>query len=156
MVVGQMYDLIEEWFDRYEMAEYDKFIYLWISFNSWLSKESGKQKDRVMVNWFKNRDDYKQSFVRTTKADERIATAATFFITRKVTNMKTMAKYNMESINDFENAVEVIYQVRCNLFHGDKRRDHWVDREIVQNAVILLECIYRPIINTRRKLRKNN
>lgn len=31
-------NLVEDWYDRYEMADFDKFIYLWISFNAWLAQ----------------------------------------------------------------------------------------------------------------------
>ncbi len=148
-----MNDLIEEWFDRYEMAEFDKFIYLWISFNSWISKQSQKKTDRDMVEWFKAQEQYESDFLKIVDTEKDIENAAGFFVTRKVTNMKNQTEHKMSTIYDFKNAVEVVYQVRCNLFHGDKSRDHWVDREIVQRATILLDGIYRPIITARRGLR---
>lgn len=43
---------ITEWSDRYEMAEFGRFIYLWLSFNARFSQTLNKSTDREKIEWF--------------------------------------------------------------------------------------------------------
>ncbi len=42
--------------------------------------------------------------------------------------------------------MQIIYQIRCNLFHGKKSMDDPHDLELVQLAYRILSRIYRPFV----------
>ncbi len=146
-------DLVSEWFDRYEMADFDRFIYLWISFNAWLARESNENTDRDMIDWFK--ENYNHTFEKARESNPEMCEAIDWFIENGIKNMKTKGIYKPASDEDFENIVEVIYQVRCNLFHGSKSRDAAIDRQAVANATTLLDGIYRPLLLADRNFKKH-
>ncbi|MGV9170793.1 MAG: hypothetical protein ACOC38_12755 [Promethearchaeia archaeon] len=146
-------DFVSEWYDRYELADFDKFIYLWISFNAYLSQRSGETSGRNMIEWFK--ENQKSRYLELLQKDEKLRDAVDWFVGQGVTNMKSGDYYKPENEKDFENIVEVIYQVRCNLFHGSKSRDATIDRDIVVNATKVLDGLFRPLLLSDRRFRNS-
>ncbi len=52
---------------------------------------------------------------------------------------------------DWPHTISAIYQVRCNLFHGEKSAHSEMDREIVFWAHKILVILFEPIIDNRSK-----
>ena len=52
---------------------------------------------------------------------------------------------SISNINSFDELLDVIYQVRCNLFHGQKSAIDANDRELVDLAFHILSKIFKPM-----------
>ena len=143
------HNFVQEWFDRYEMADFDKFIYPWISFNAWLGQRTSLNTDRQMIEWFKR--EYQSESLEDIEADSDAKSAVEWFVSNGVMDMKTGEMHEPENPTDFDGIVEVLHQVRCNLVHGSKSRDASIDREIVRHATAILDAIYPPILSEYRR-----
>lgn len=54
---------------------------------------------------------------------------------------------SVEDIGNFGQMLDVIYLVRCNLFHGRKSEIDAHDKELVELAYHILSRVFRPIID---------
>ena len=67
-------NLVEDWYDRYELADFDKFIYLWISFNAWLAQQTHRMKnvnyDAQMIRWFSS--NFKEHYLKFIEDDSKL------------------------------------------------------------------------------------
>jgi hypothetical protein len=140
-------DLILEWYERSRSSVFDQFIYLWISFNAWLSMIIGtEESDRAKINWFKEQERYRNYFLEAIKVGKELYRTSDFFAKNGVWDAKKRKRFHAKGAMDFGGIVELIYIVRCNLFHGSKNRDDIVDRTIVELSCKLLTAIYEPIV----------
>lgn len=116
-----------------------RFMILWTAYNRNYNMYS---RDTVEYNRFKeyfksiavryvrrNRECIIRDF-KSTKPEERLS----------VEDMKTgkVKKLENEGDLDLENLADVIYTIRCNLFHGDKRLSELSEKKIVGWAYELL------------------
>jgi len=66
--------LIIDWFNRSQGQDiqfdiFDRFVSLWISFNSWMGYESEEATDRCMIEWAKTNADLKNSYAQLISKD---------------------------------------------------------------------------------------
>lgn len=118
----------QRWLERAErnnvfVDKGDKFISLWIAFNGWMKGKFGEGKtDRNLINKVKELVDIKNVFNDLKNNDPHF-----------IENLNKLGKYSVADMRDINNAnkikiydgtfeylIEVIYQIRCNLFHGRK------------------------------------
>ena len=121
----------ERWLERAErergcVDDGDRFISLWIAFNGWMSGRFGEAlRDADKIKCLKDLQDFKDVFDRLREEDLGFRESLDSLEGVPVTNMQ-FAK-NREQIHrydgTFESLVDVIYRVRCNLFHGRKNID---------------------------------
>ena len=101
----------------------DRFISLWIAFNGWVKGKFGEaEKDSTLVNRVKKSDDIRQIFEALEKDDPDFAELLQQLRTYTVADMRwpddksKTKRYN----GTFDSLMDVLYKVRCNLFHGRK------------------------------------
>ena len=137
-----------------ENNQFSKFLFLWICFNAWLSYTSGKDTDRAMINWLVNRDNKSSDLVDCFENRVRISN---YF----VENLQILAGNSpykdsrgkppdifVKDENDFENIVEAIYRIRCNLFHGgSEAHEEDIQKQVAISNNILNEWIATLVVN---------
>ncbi len=143
-------DFIFQWYERYEMAEFDKFIYLWMSFNAWLEKYTATKSktDRKMIEEFKKTD--KANYQEFIKQNSELKSNVEWLCENGVIDNRKETLVKPKSIDDFDGIVECIYTIRCNLFHGSYKRDVPIDRKTVAMGTDILAGIYGPILKRER------
>lgn len=121
----------DRWLKRAERGqEYiddgDRFISLWIAFNGWMRSKFGEDLgDRCQIESVKKMQDFKEVFNNLKIEEPAFRECLEKLEKLPVVDMRF--KNNREDIDrydgSFESLIEVIYQVRCNLFHGRKNID---------------------------------
>ncbi|HPQ21676.1 MAG TPA: HEPN domain-containing protein [Saprospiraceae bacterium] len=133
-----------KWLERAigEEDNFDRFVYAWFAFNAIYSQftdareideirqairaQTHSVSPRTLYN-FLNRDSVK------------------FFGDRVIRNMKNPERVNLwnhQTLKNSNNSNEkrimalfgILYQIRCNLFHGNKLFDRDSDQEVIKNA----------------------
>jgi len=151
--MAMYYDrFIPEWIRRSErdgvhVDDGDRFISLWIAFNGWLKKEYGENKgDLTLLNEAKGKSDLGNIFCWLKENDQQFENDLKELSIYRVINMKFETdrtkdkKYN----GDFESFIDVIYQIRCNLFHGRKNFDeNEIDKKLITLALKLLGLLFK-------------
>jgi hypothetical protein len=146
----------ERWLERTERGQVfvddgDRFISLWIAFNGWMRGKFGEDKtDRCQIDSVKGMWDFKGVFNKIKAEDSDFRGYLKELEKLPVVNMQF--KNNREDIyrydGSFESLIEVIYQVRCNLFHGRKDIDEdEKDIELVSLAYRILLPLFKAYLS---------
>ena len=131
--------LAKEWINRAQNTEdvYDKFISAYIALNFlYNEREERCERDR-MVNYLLNVADY-------LKIDPPAAQIIGEYLAHPVINMtpRSSKKHQPQKVSDKRSLFEAIYQVRCNLFHGNKTLGDPRDRRLVaQGADVIIDIL---------------
>ena len=149
----------DRWLARAERGqEYiddgDRFISLWIAFNGWMKGKFGEAvKDRTLINRIKNSDDVKQTFNDLIMKDNDFAECLKELSQFKVVDMRDLSVNSTIYRYDgtFDSLIELIYQVRCNLFHGRKDIDEdRKDFELVRLSYQILLPLFKSCLSDLR------
>lgn len=141
-------NLIKGWYQRsrQERDAISKFVFLWFCFNAALAYESAEDSDRDMLDWLEGPG----STASRLRASFNASNAATSLFPGYVKTLMALSPIassgrrrrrdvTITSLDDFENIVEAIYRVRCNLFHGGKSPHNLRDRKLVTVCGRILE-----------------
>ena len=146
----------EGWLERAERGhriidDGDRFISLWIAFNGWMRGKFGEDiGDRSQIESVKRLQDFKEVFTQLREDDLAFKESLDKLEGLSVVNMQF--RNNREDIYEydgtFESLIEVIYQVRCNLFHGRKDIDEdKKDIKLVSLAYRLLLPLFKSYLS---------
>lgn len=152
-----MDERIKKWFKKSQNSitiddNFDRFIALWIAFNGWTNIETNKTDDS---KWIKEVS--KSGGVLGENYRRLLEDNSNF--KPKVKALKEAAPvYDMRYLNDSNKAkeisnienlgevLEVIYQIRCNLFHGAKDLEDERDHDLVKLAYDILTELFKKIV----------
>ena len=110
-----------------------------------MASESGEEVDAKMIEWIKaNHNSVRAAFDYLVNAKNLMFLTALQGL-KKLTNQKPLES-NLPSkapilIQDhcrFDEIIDVIYPIRCNLFHGAKNPDQKRDRMLLNHPQILI------------------
>jgi hypothetical protein len=141
---------IKNWYNRSEKYKdpVDKFIAVWISLNGYGTLFSGKSHDKEMVEWIK-RSELKSVFEKLLSSDEDFKRDLEELKKEcPVFDMRPGFRNKSKTITDIKNfneVIDVIYQIRCNLFHGSKDWTNPRDRKLATLAFRILKKIFNPM-----------
>jgi hypothetical protein len=147
-------ELIVDWYKRSQKEKtrkftvFDQFVSLWFAFNAWGTYESKKDKDFEMLSWIKSNTNLPEIHNRLTKDDADYLQKVTRLSQYKVLDMRPGHQGQSKSVNsidNFDELLDVIYQIRCNLFHGQKSETDSNDWELVDLAFHILSKIFKPV-----------
>jgi hypothetical protein len=147
-----------EWLKRAERVnepvdDADRFISLWIAFNSWLKENYGERVyDKGLIEKAKTNQNLKDIFQQLSIIDCNFQTNLNQLQKYHVVDMRNSStKQNKPSCKgDYEIFLDKIYLIRCNLFHGRKNVDEdKKDRELVDLALKLLHPLFKKVISNR-------
>jgi len=101
----------------------DKLISLWIAFNGWMKSKFGEPvKDTTLISRLKDFHQIKSVFKTLYEQDTNFNSSFRKLKRYTVLDMRYPDDNNRNKEFDrtFESLIDVIYRVRCNLFHGRK------------------------------------
>lgn len=130
--------IMDNWIQKAESEKhcFDIFISLWISFNAYYISETNEQSDRMAVDALKNNNEFRNWYL-SIKSCEQISELISVTPIKNIKNGKILEIDR----NDFATVLEVIYQIRNNLFHGSKGDHIERDIEVVSAAVPTLKLL---------------
>lgn len=145
-----------KWLERAERGrEYidngDRFISLWIAFNGWMRGKFGEDlRDKSQIESVKKMSDFNQVF--ESLKQENLDFRECLDELKKIPVVNMQFKNNREKVyrydGTFESLIELIYQVRCNLFHGRKDiEDDRKDIEMVGLAYRILLPLFKRYLS---------
>jgi hypothetical protein len=147
----------QAWFAKAEKErdDYDRFVALWIAFNA-LYSEFLETSERQAIGKFICRTVSGPDDGTIKHIVER--TDAQFFRDRIIRDVRRGARDTMEHAtilgaryrtprHRLKALLMILYQVRCNLFHGDKTYGRDSDNEVVANAAKALMQVLRAYLN---------
>ena len=143
---------------------YVRFILLWASFNSRISRDSEEVRDADMIRWVKrNCSRYRRRFQELIENDNEFVILFNQLQNVRVINFlefKKRAKAIREGTQrqdqpefkqirrgrEFSSLMDVIYLVRCNLIHGSKNIEQPGEIELAEICYYILLKLYRDDI----------
>lgn len=112
----------------------DRELYLFAKFNKWLLNLLCYKKNITKIDL---ENDNKESLLR--KWDFEQATNFNWLILKwKRTSRNVLVRY-YDDINNLNAFLFVLYQIRCNLFHGGKNPENQNERNVIEKAVPALK-----------------
>ena len=138
----------ERWLQRAERGRVfvddgDRFISLWIAFNGWMKRIFGEAlNDYTLLNRLKDSEEARIIFedLRRNKANfnESLRELSQYTVAdmRHLEDQSRVKKYD----GGFASLIDVLYQVRCNLFHGRK------DVKANEKDIELVSLAYRILL----------
>ena len=139
-----------------------RFTLLYASFNSRISRDSKKIYDPEMIAWVKCQDSrYRIRFQRLMRENKEFRSLVRRLLNIRVINFRELKKREeakrkgkqrnnqpeyryLKNENDFDSLIDIIYQVRCNLFHGMKNIRAEMERELINTCYLILNELYQP------------
>ena len=146
--------IVDNWFRRaigqdVQFDDFDRFVSLWIAFNAWGTYVFSKDKDREMVEAAKKDQRLIASFQNLVETDlsflNHIKLLKAECPVRRNRPYRGHDHASINQTNNFSEALEVIYVVRCNLFHGEKVFEDPRDRALVFNAFGVLSKLFGEV-----------
>ena len=151
-----VYDrFIPEWIKRSNrqkvyVDDADRFMSLWVAFNGWMKSEYGERLlDRDLINKVVREgeliitfEELKEKSLRFRKHLDSLSCYDVIDM-REESNRNRFKQYN----GSFESLIRVIYQIRCNLFHGRKSVDeNKKDYKLIKLALHVLKPLFEKFL----------
>lgn len=125
-----------------ESDPFVRFFFFYVCFDAWVTAESGEDQDRKKLCWFLNNDNCLKSKWMDIQSTVTKSWLANLKNLSPIKDMRPHHRGKKVCLNDIENLDEVvkfIYQVRCNLFHGSKNPMNNKDANLVELSGMILE-----------------
>ncbi len=125
-----------------ESDPFIKFFLLYVCFDAWITAESGKDADFDKLNWFfKNDSCLKNQWlgIQSNPVKSWLRNLKNLSPIEDMRPRHRSKKIYLNDIEDLEEVVRFIYQIRCNLFHGSKNPMDNRNTSLVELSGRLLE-----------------
>jgi hypothetical protein len=143
------YNSIRHWYESADLHDNpeDKFIALWISFNGYCTILSRSWQGTRMLEWVKNNSNFGERYEELLDNDFDRQAVEELKSLCPVHDMRPGLEHNSKTIadvEDFGEVMDVIYKIRCNLFHGSKDLANERDKKLAMLGYDVLMSIYKP------------
>lgn len=123
-----------------EQDPFVKFFIMYMCLDAWMTSGSGFDRDDEKLEWLKRTNNpLKQHWEAS---PHKKAPLQGLKLVGKVEDMRPRHrgeyKY-LTDINNFDEVMEFIYQIRCNLFHGGKSYVNTNDKNLVRLSSKILQ-----------------
>lgn len=125
-----------------ESDPFIKFFFFYICFDAWVTAESGQDSHPRKAKWLLRSDNCLKDRWSEIQSSETKSWLANLKNLSPIEDMRPNHQGGEVCLNDIENlqeVVEFIYQIRCNLFHGAKNPMDNKDQTLVDLSGRLLE-----------------
>jgi hypothetical protein len=154
--------LIRRWYVRAKPGTFtvddpfDNFICLWFAFNAWGRYVTGiESNDNDMKNRLKTDPRLVDSFKKD-RQDPEFNKKLLQMKGAKIPTHRTTHEYVcMNDEESFGEVLEVIYRIRCNLFHGRKDPEEEQEQKYVKWATFVLDHVFHGIMDGSDFLARN-
>ena len=121
-------DIDNKYIDENAQRNILKFIFLWLKINEYCNKKYGSDKsDTKKINKLSDENILKEKyatlkddFLEKFASQEKNGIQRTFVIDMRYPNIESEYKYFTQEHDNLHDFLKIIYQIRCNLFHGEK------------------------------------
>ncbi len=146
-----VFELVRRWHDRSRGGRtvlndpFDKFICLWIAFNAWGAHKTSLGRDVEMIEALKRDPQLKASFDRCNR-DTDFSERLSELKGDRIVDDRTGEAVSLDADSSFESVLQVVYKIRCNLFHGRKDPARRRDLKLVSWAYFVLGRVFDAIV----------
>lgn len=143
--------IIYSWFERSGISYADAYARLYIAYNAWFSKVTGKGNSHEAIRLLKTRfviwEEYEKGIVCV---DMRPVVERIVQLLRSDASL-TIPRWNvsLSNANDWANLIQFWYEVRCRLFHGKLLESR--DEEAVRLAHESLYVFMSEIVSRMKR-----
>lgn len=164
---NQTKKIIKDWFEKSQSEDdiFNQFIALWISFNAFFIAKFKNEftnsrfpAEYEFLNKVKDDSSLKDLYQSLDK-DSNFNDFLDFLengnddvgthFPKKVADMRFESNESkakeFSNIDDFSQFIDVIYKIRCNLFHGNKSDSNPADKFLVEYAYKILEPYLKEV-----------
>ena len=134
--------IIKGWIDKGDSENdiFNCFISFWIAFNVIYLSRYPVDGDRACINEVKKDSYFVSEYKMLLKNKTFFDSINTLLKECPITSEKNGISYTFK-VNDFAALIDVLYQVRNNLFHGGKSINEKRDKEVVSAALPVLKSL---------------
>ena len=126
---------------KQEANSFDKFIFYWIAFNCFYSKKTQLSQESKIIEILQDDKSIDELFRKLIVGKEEMLKN----LKNKCPILDERPDHQGEKIEmpefTFKEILPVIYQIRCNLFHGNKSGDSQRDKDVITAALPVLELL---------------
>ncbi len=127
-----------------------RFLALWVAFNGLYSLKFPDAKTEIaqvrsFANWPKAKEAHSDA-LSLTQSEYRVALGV--LRERGIFNFLTNKVESLEDEEDLGQVIELVYRVRCNLFHGRKVPSNLRDRRVVEAARVIVAELMSRLVET--------
>jgi len=128
-------NIVRTWFKKgaLETDPFNKFVCFWISFNAIYMSRYPVDGDKACIKEVKKDTHFASEYKGLLKEHAFQSKIHALIALGTITNEKNGDRYSF-SANDFPALIEVLYQIRNNLFHGGKDISEKRDLDVVSAA----------------------
>lgn len=124
---------------------FNKFISFWIPFNAFYSFRTSQPNDRNALNAL-----IADSGIASTYASVAATHEDSLKKLQGICPVHNVGKpgqsLSLANYNNVGETLNLLYLIRCNLFHGDKGESEKRDLEVIQAATPVLEAVVKAFI----------
>ncbi|WP_254172881.1 HEPN domain-containing protein [Planktothrix pseudagardhii] len=150
-------EIAKSWVSKAEQEtdDFNRFVSLWFAFNALYNEFFFGNERRAIKDFidFSRLQIRREALIEIFRDDSSL-----FFTTRIIRDCRDTGKDTLEDsykLNDRRSTPKyrlkallmILYQVRCNLFHGNKIYHRDSDKEVVRNAANVLLKILQAYLN---------
>jgi len=144
-------EMIRQWYYKSLPDYFSAFTTLWIAFNAYYKRKfPGSGGDHNMVKSLYKDPKHQNLFDNLLKGEDfskAVENLMKELCSNPLRNMDTGKEYKIHDKRKMEEVFEVLYIVRNNLFHGDKKIDIKRDEKIVKLSYQILRLFMKEIIS---------
>lgn len=125
-----------------ESDPFIKFFFFYVCFDAWITAESGQDIDTEKIKWFLESDNCLKSKWPDIQSPITKSWLANLKNLSPIEDMRPNHRGEKTHLNDINNLEEIIwfvYQIRCNLFHGSKNPMDNRDANLIELSGRVLE-----------------
>lgn len=145
--------IILSWLERSQgknvkLSAFDKFMSLWISFNSWGTAKYNTDQGRNIIDRFSRDEDIKEIYkdLLNNKTDKNFKEDIKSLKQQCPIRKNRGGEVNIRSLFALCEVIEAIYAIRCNLIHGEKDPNVPRDKTLVSLAYPILYRLFTCIL----------
>lgn len=120
-----------------------RFFFFYICFDAWITTLSGEEIDTKKIRWFLENDNClkhsRMGFWNSTQTQSLLNNLKQYSPVFDMRRNHKGQDTKLNDINNLEEVIKFIYQIRCNLFHGSKDPMNDRDKGLVELSGLLLK-----------------
>ena len=128
-----------------ETDSFFKFISYWIAFNCWLTTKTNEYCDRDALDKLYKEPSLYGGFSSIVNDGNNKKLFDALVGICPIENNRKRTKRPVNDYKNFAEVMNVLYEIRCNLFHGSKIDSNERDAQVMRAAVPVLELIVKTI-----------
>lgn len=139
--------IVSSWIDKGNLEEnqFNKFLSYWIAFNCFYYHRTELTGDSKALKALAS-DPAIRATLRILQTPQEIHKLQKLRGVCPIVKVTNGIEYNFKNLESLSQIFKVLYQIRCNLFHGGKGESVKRDKEVIQAANPVLELITKTLI----------